>query len=91
MRWGRGSHDGSLAARAGADSPPDSLVGAIKDEPRILSRPDRQLIRPTVYETELLERVARLERALRLARRVLTHEEHGVHDAVTLIDNALAR
>ncbi len=35
------------------------------------------------------ERERQLERALRLVRMALTREEHGVHDLLAVVDNAL--
>lgn len=46
---------------------------------------------PAVAERVLKpsERERRMERALRLVRMALTQEQHGVHDMVAVIDNAL--
>jgi hypothetical protein len=46
-------------------------------------------VRPPAPRAQPSERELHLERALRLVRMALTREEHGVHNAVAVIDNAL--
>jgi len=46
---------------------------------------------PQASDEELRRYIAKLERALRLARMALSREEASAHDIVAVIDNALVK